>query len=99
MFSLKNGQRRRTPGGVFLFLLKHHDSLTPEDQKAIFSEDRHNAQKKHKDMKAIMRDRKVEELKKRLCEQGAELPSLSTRKELMLMGDEINQKQNDGNCK
>lgn len=46
-----------------------------------------------------MRDRKVEELKKRLCEQGAELPSLSTRKELMLMGDEINQKQNDGNCK
>ncbi|KAM7344235.1 phosphorylated adaptor for RNA export [Cochliomyia hominivorax] len=96
--TVMNGQRRRTPGGVFLFLLKHHDSLTPEDQKAIFSEDRHNTNKKHKNRKAIMRDRKVEELKKRLCEQGAELPSLNTRKELMLVGDEANnQKQNDGN--
>ncbi|XP_065370336.1 phosphorylated adapter RNA export protein [Calliphora vicina] len=95
--TIKNGQRRRTPGGVFLFLLKHHDSLKAEDLKAIFSEDRNNANKKQKDYKAIMRDRKVKELKKRLCEQGAELPSLNTRKELMLLGDEINQNQNDGN--
>ncbi|KAI8128657.1 hypothetical protein FF38_10804 [Lucilia cuprina] len=95
--TIKNGQRRRTPGGVFLFLLKHNDALTAEDQKAIFSEDRINANKKHKDMKAIMRERKVKELKKRLCEQVAELPHLNTRKDQMLFGEEINQKQNDGN--
>lgn len=95
--TIKNGKRRRTPGGVFLFLLKHNDALTIEDSKAIFCEDRHNDNKKRKDMTSKMRDRKVEELKKRLSEQGAELPSLNTRKDLMLLGDEPNQKQNDGN--
>lgn len=46
-----------------------------------------------------MRDRKVEELKKRLCEQGVELPTLSSRKELIVAGDEAFHKPNDGNCK
>lgn len=46
-----------------------------------------------------MRDRKVEELKKRLCEHGVELPALSSRKDLIAGGDETLHKQNDGNCK
>lgn len=99
VFTLQNGLRRRTPGGVFLFLLKHHDLLSAEDQKAIFSEDRNIANKKTKTLKASIRDRKVEELKKRLCEQGGELPNLGTRKELMLLGEEANPKPNNGNCK
>lgn len=95
---MQNGKRRRTPGGVFLFLLKHHDSVSAEDQKAIFSEDRLKIQKKHKDLKSIMRERKVEELKKRLSEQGTELTSLSVRRDHMILGEDVNQKPQDGNC-
>lgn len=95
----QNRQRRRTPGGVFLFLLKHHESLSAEDQKAIFSEDRQNANKKNKDMKTLMRERKVEELKKRLSEQAAELSSLKTRTEIMVLGYESLNEQKKGNCK
>ncbi|XP_013104903.2 phosphorylated adapter RNA export protein [Stomoxys calcitrans] len=95
--TIKNGQRRRTPGGVFLFLIKHNDTISAEDQKAIFSEDRFKANKKNKDIKTIMRERKVEELKKRLSEQGAELNSLATRKDLMLMGEELLKEQEKGN--
>ncbi|XP_058975892.1 phosphorylated adapter RNA export protein-like [Musca domestica] len=96
--TIKNGQRRRTPGGVFLFLIKHNETLSADDQKAIFSEDRTNANKKHKDMKSLMRERKVEELKKRLSEQGAELNApLCTRKDLILMGDEALKEQQKGN--
>ncbi|KAI9577823.1 phosphorylated adapter RNA export protein [Glossina fuscipes] len=95
--TIKNGKRRRTPGGVFLFLLKHHDSISAEDQKAIFSEDRLKIQKKNKDLKSIIRERKVEELKKRLSEQGTELTSLSVRRDHMILGEDINQKPQDAN--
>ncbi|KAH8415934.1 hypothetical protein KR222_004324, partial [Zaprionus bogoriensis] len=85
---IKNGRRRRTPGGVFLFLLKHHDSITPAQQKSIFSEDRQNEIKSRKQIETLIRDRKVEELKKCLSEKSTELPSLLTRKEHYLQGAE-----------
>lgn len=51
-------------------------------------------------MKSLMRERKVEELKKRLSEQGAELNApLCTRKDLILMGDEALKEQQKGNRK
>ncbi|XP_030559991.1 phosphorylated adapter RNA export protein [Drosophila novamexicana] len=85
---INNGRRRRTPGGVFLFLLKHHDKITPAQQKSIFSEDRQNANKSRKQIETLIRDRKVEELKKRLSEKSTEMPSLNTRKELYMQGAE-----------
>ncbi|EDW08162.1 phosphorylated adapter RNA export protein [Drosophila mojavensis] len=79
---INNGRRRRTPGGVFLFLLKHHNLITPAQQKSIFSEDRQNESKSRKQLASLIRDRKVEELKKCLSEKSTEMPSLNSRKEL-----------------
>ncbi|XP_017475513.1 PREDICTED: phosphorylated adapter RNA export protein [Rhagoletis zephyria] len=86
---IMNGKRRRTPGGVFLFLLKNHQSLTLEEHKFIFSEDRQRTNKWKKEMEALSRERKVEELKKRLSEQEKDLPALSTRKEHILLGSNL----------
>ncbi|CAD7013304.1 unnamed protein product [Ceratitis capitata] len=95
---IMNGKRRRTPGGVFLFLLKKHPSLTLEEHKSIFSDDRQRTNKWRKEMEALSRDRKVEELKKRLSEQEKDLPALSTRKEHFLLGSELeNQSGNISN--
>ncbi|EDW02489.1 phosphorylated adapter RNA export protein [Drosophila grimshawi] len=85
---IKNGRRRRTPGGVFLFLLKHHDKITPAHQKLIFADDRQNENKSRKQIETLIRDRKVEELKKCLSEKSTELPSLNARKEHYLQGAE-----------
>ncbi|KAH8370899.1 hypothetical protein KR093_005510 [Drosophila rubida] len=91
---IKNGRRRRTPGGVFLFLLKHHNNITPAQQKSIFTEDRQNDNKSRKQIETLIRDRKVEELKKCLSEKSTELPLLLTRKEHYLQGAEsLNQNQ------
>ncbi|XP_034107125.1 phosphorylated adapter RNA export protein [Drosophila albomicans] len=89
---IKNGRRRRTPGGVFLFLLKHHDSITPAQQKSIFTEDRQNDTKSRKQIETLIRDRKVEELKKCLSDKSTELPSLLIRKE----HDSLNQNYQPG---
>ncbi|KAH8277781.1 hypothetical protein KR018_006817 [Drosophila ironensis] len=86
---IRNGQRRRTPGGVFLFLLKHHNSISQEQQKSIFSEARQNMSKSRKQIETMMRDRKVEELKKCLSEQSTELPTLSLRKEHYMQGEDL----------
>ncbi|KAH8297168.1 hypothetical protein KR044_005795 [Drosophila immigrans] len=91
---IKNGRRRRTPGGVFLFLLKHQDNITPAQQKSIFTDDRQNDTKSRKQIETLIRDRKVEELKKCLSEKSTELPSLLTRKEHYFQGAEsLNQNQ------
>ncbi|XP_022221640.1 phosphorylated adapter RNA export protein [Drosophila obscura] len=94
---IKNGRRRRTPGGVFLFLLKHHDNITPEQQKSIFDEDRQNLNKSRKQIETLMRDRKVEELKKCLSKQSTELPSLCQRKEHYMQADELSAQSQPGN--
>lgn len=68
-----NGHRRRTPGGVFLFLLKNSPDISEEDRRKIFNDDKKVEVKKRKhDIKKkrneqdIRRDRKVQELKKSL---------------------------------
>lgn len=65
-----NGGRRRTPGGVFLFLLKKADNISSEDLKIIFQEDKNKRNRELKDLQALSREKKVEELKKTLNENG-----------------------------
>lgn len=80
---IMNGARRRTPGGVFLFLLKHNEEINKEDKKAIFFEDKKAAIKERKNSQAVNREKKVEELKKTLNRQAAD-NELPTRSDLML---------------
>uniref|UniRef100_A0A336LVY0 Phosphorylated adapter RNA export protein n=1 Tax=Culicoides sonorensis TaxID=179676 RepID=A0A336LVY0_CULSO len=61
-----DGCRRRTPGGVFLFLLKHCTEITKEQKKIIFYDDRKKFDKKKKNSHDAKRDQKVEQLKKSL---------------------------------
>lgn len=62
-----NGQRRRTPGGVFLYLLKNCSDLTDEHRKRIFvNEPRKAEPKKKRNGPEHRRDRKVQQLKKSL---------------------------------
>ncbi|XP_052865504.1 phosphorylated adapter RNA export protein isoform X2 [Anopheles cruzii] len=72
------GWRRRTPGGVFLFLLKHCEDVDNEQKKQIFLETKKAKQKEWKLAKANNRDKKVEELKKTLNRQATdtELPTI-----------------------
>lgn len=67
---IMNGKRRRTPGGVFLFLLKKSDDVNQESLKYIFQEDKSKSIKGRKDLQQANRDRKVEELKKSLNMNG-----------------------------
>lgn len=80
---IMNGARRRTPGGVFLFLLKHNEEITKDDKKAIFLEEKKAAIKERKNAQAVNREKKVEELKKTLNRQAAE-NELPTRSDLLL---------------
>lgn len=61
-----DGYRRRTPGGVFLFLLKHCTEITKEQRKVIFYDDKKKFEKKRKNPQEAKRDQKVEQLKKSL---------------------------------
>lgn len=61
-----DGYRRRTPGGVFLFLLKHCTEITKEQKKIIFYDDKKKFEKKRKNSHESKRDQKVEQLKKSL---------------------------------
>ncbi|XP_063700175.1 phosphorylated adapter RNA export protein [Culicoides brevitarsis] len=62
-----DGYRRRTPGGVFLFLLKHCSDITKEQKKVIFYDDKKKFEKKRKNSHETKRDQKVEQLKKSLA--------------------------------
>ncbi|XP_055541747.1 phosphorylated adapter RNA export protein isoform X2 [Wyeomyia smithii] len=79
---IMNGARRRTPGGVFLFLLKHNEEIDKEDKKAIFMVEKKAAIKERKNSQAVNREKKVEELKKTLNRQAAD-NELPTRSDLM----------------
>lgn len=77
-----NGMRRRTPGGVFLFLLKNCDDISKKQKKEIFLEETRKTIKGRKLSQATRRDQKVEELKKSLkCEN--ELPTLASRSDIL----------------
>lgn len=75
--------RRRTPGGVYFFLLKNSHDLEADQRRRIFSEETKKQYKEQKLMQAMKRDRKVEELKKTLKNEN-DLTVLSTRSELHL---------------
>lgn len=75
--------RRRTPGGVYLFLLKNSHDLQADQRRLIFSDESKKQNKELKLMQAMKRDRKVEELKKTLKNEN-DLTVLSTRSELHL---------------
>lgn len=78
-----NGMRRRTPGGVFLFLLKNCDEISQKQKKDIFLEETRKTIKGRKLSQALRRDQKVEELKKTLkCDN--DLPVLASRGDLLL---------------
>lgn len=78
-----NGMRRRTPGGVYLFLLKNCDDITKKQKKDIFLDDSRKCIKSRKSAQAERRDQEVEELKKSL-QIEKELPQLSNRGELLV---------------
>lgn len=82
ILNVQNGARRRTPGGVFLFLLKHNEEIDKEDKKAIFLVEKKAAIKERKNLQAVNREKKVEELKKTLNRQAAD-NELPTRSDLM----------------
>lgn len=73
-----NGMRRRTPGGVFLFLLKNCDDISKKQKKDIFLEETRKTIKSRKMSQALQRDLEVEELKKTLRKEN-ELPVLGLR--------------------
>lgn len=77
-----NGMRRRTPGGVFLFLLKNCDDISQKQKKDIFLEETRKTIKSRKLSQALKRDQKVEELKKSLKSEN-ELPVLGSRSDLL----------------
>lgn len=76
-----NGMRRRTPGGVFLFLLKNCDEISQKQKKDIFQEEQRKTIKSRKLSQSMKRDRKVEELKRTLQSEN-DLPVLSSRNDL-----------------
>lgn len=77
-----NGMRRRTPGGVFLFLLKNCDDISKKQKKDIFLEEERKTIKSRKISQALKRDLEVEELKKSLKKEN-ELPVLASRSDLL----------------
>lgn len=78
-----NGMRRRTPGGVFLFLLKNCDDVNKKQKKEIFQEEARKTIKGRKIAQALKRDQKVEELKQSLKIEN-DLPTLASRCELLV---------------
>lgn len=80
---IMNGARRRTPGGVFLFLLKHNEEIDKDDKRSIFLEEKVKAIKERKVSQAVNREKKVEELKATLNRQAAD-NELPTRGDLLL---------------
>lgn len=61
-----NGQRRRTPGGVFLFLLKNCPDISEVDKKKIFIQDRKQELSKRRKELDVKLQRKMQKLKQSL---------------------------------
>lgn len=80
---IMNGSRRRTAGGVYLYLVKHDDHLPQEQIREIFYVDKKENAIQKKKQDASERRRQTQELMRRL-ENGSDkdLPALLTRAEL-----------------
>ncbi|KAF5307177.1 hypothetical protein FQR65_LT00693 [Abscondita terminalis] len=78
----QNQSRRRTPGGVFLFLVKHDNNLTREQMMTIFNEER----AKYKQEVRLKRKLKFQQMKQKISASKLSsehnLPDLLTRAEL-----------------
>ncbi|XP_063540255.1 phosphorylated adapter RNA export protein isoform X1 [Cydia strobilella] len=74
-----NGTRRRTPGGIYFFLLKRDDEISQEMINQIFNEERKETARRIKRARAKSRQKVMEQLKQSLTE--SELPTLLSRGE------------------
>nr|XP_022909316.1 phosphorylated adapter RNA export protein [Onthophagus taurus] len=74
---IMNQSRRRTPGGVYLFLVKHDDNLTREQRDTIFEEER----QKSKQLINMQKKKKYKEMK---MKSGIKVPELLTADKLCI---------------
>ncbi|GJQ87878.1 putative PHAX RNA-binding domain protein [Trypoxylus dichotomus] len=72
-----NQSRRRTPGGVFLFLIKHDSNLSAEQHSLIFEDEK----QKYKDELKKKKKKKIDKMKQRIAASRKNLPELLTRAE------------------
>ncbi|OWR49929.1 putative Phosphorylated adaptor for RNA export [Danaus plexippus plexippus] len=80
-----NGTRRRTPGGIYFFLLKRDDDVSQDMINQIFTEDRKNTARRLKQTRARSRQKVMEQLKQSLTD--SELPSLLSRGEATVQSE------------
>ncbi|KAG8230478.1 hypothetical protein J437_LFUL013519 [Ladona fulva] len=80
------GSRRRTPGGIFLFLLKQDHNISQKEKQIIFADDRKAVLQEKKAAAARLRKLRSEELRRNLAAADG-LPPLQTRKELAAKQD------------
>ncbi|XP_053615023.1 phosphorylated adapter RNA export protein [Plodia interpunctella] len=80
-----NGSRRRTPGGVYFFLLKRDVDVSQEAVSQIFNEDRRETTRRVKKARAKSRQKVMEQLKQSLTD--SELPSLLSRGEATVQSE------------
>ncbi|XP_043286783.1 phosphorylated adapter RNA export protein [Venturia canescens] len=80
---IMNGSRRRTAGGIYLWLVKNDEHIPQEKIREIFSMDKKQMAEQRKKEDASNRRQKTQELMRSL-ENGSEkdLPALLTRAEL-----------------
>lgn len=63
---IMNGSRRRTPGGVYLFLVKNDRHIPRSDIREIFAQDQKNNANRKRKTGGSARQEKVADLRKRL---------------------------------
>ncbi|XP_071455779.1 phosphorylated adapter RNA export protein [Hetaerina americana] len=76
------GTRRRTSGGIFLFILKNDKSVAEEDKDTVFSDDRRKMTREKKEAQAQRRRMEAEELRRSLVATDG-LTHLPSRAELV----------------
>lgn len=79
-----NGSRRRTPGGVFFYLLRNHEEIPMEKIKEVFAEEEKARNIHRLQVRAKRRQEQAEKLKKSVQKSRDALPPLPTRSELEL---------------
>ncbi|CAB3251174.1 unnamed protein product [Arctia plantaginis] len=80
-----NGTRRRTPGGIYFYLLKRDEDVSQETISQIFNEDKKETIRKVKRARAKSRQKVMEQLKQSLTD--SELPSLLSRGEATVQSE------------
>ena len=61
---VQDGGRRRTPGGVFLYLLRNHDDIPMEKIREVFAEETKNREKVKRTVRAKRRQAQADSLKR-----------------------------------